>query len=262
MIYWIVTGSCIYFIMKTVVQKCWLGVYDIGHAKIGIMDLFLDWFFPEVARCLVSKRGVILSAIQQTLVLSYCPQAMITRCIENRVFAITANRIGVEKRSERIIYLPRAQARFWERKGRFYIKSLFRSNGRSQWLLKSIQVTPALQHVTAINHIWWQTCYVSIRSRSFCRVNILIEIDPQALRGDSLTVGIKADSFDFSEVTDVGVEILVMAGYSGCQIPRWNIKRQADGHKLLTRKYSLLQDCQIGPKIAKKDVRAFWECGK
>jgi len=31
------------------------------------------------------------------LVLPYCQDAMVTRCIENRVFEITANRIGVER---------------------------------------------------------------------------------------------------------------------------------------------------------------------
>ena len=78
-----------------------LGVYDIGHAKIGIMICF-DWFFPEVARCLALK-GADIICHPANLVLSYCPQAMITRCIENRVFAITANRIGMEKRSEELL---------------------------------------------------------------------------------------------------------------------------------------------------------------
>lgn len=73
-------------------------VYDIGKARIGIMICF-DWFFPEVARYLALK-GADIICHPANLVLPYCPQAMITRCIENRVFAITANRIGAEKRSE------------------------------------------------------------------------------------------------------------------------------------------------------------------
>ncbi|MBE7444627.1 MAG: acyltransferase [Planctomycetia bacterium] len=72
-------------------------VYDIGKARIGIMICF-DWFFPEVARSLAVK-GADIICHPANLVLPYCPQAMITRCIENRVFAITANRIGTEKRS-------------------------------------------------------------------------------------------------------------------------------------------------------------------
>lgn len=75
-----------------------LNVYDIGQAKIGIMICF-DWFFPEVARYLALK-GADIICHPANLVLPYCPQAMITRCLENRVFAITANRIGTEKRSE------------------------------------------------------------------------------------------------------------------------------------------------------------------
>jgi predicted amidohydrolase len=75
-----------------------LRVYDIGQARIGIMVCF-DWFFPEVARYL-ALHGADIVCHPANLVLPYCPQAMITRCIENRVFAITANRIGTEKRSE------------------------------------------------------------------------------------------------------------------------------------------------------------------
>ncbi|MFN3532070.1 MAG: nitrilase-related carbon-nitrogen hydrolase [Candidatus Brocadia sp.] len=74
-----------------------LEVYDIGKARIGIMICF-DWFFPEVARCLALK-GADIICHPANLVLPYCPQAMIIRCLENRVFAITANRIGTEKRS-------------------------------------------------------------------------------------------------------------------------------------------------------------------
>lgn len=78
-----------------------LNIYDIGYAKIGIMICF-DWFFPEVARSLALK-GAHIICHPANLVLPYCPQAMITRCIENRIFAITANRIGTEKRSKEIL---------------------------------------------------------------------------------------------------------------------------------------------------------------
>jgi predicted amidohydrolase len=42
--------------------------------------------------------GADIIAHPANLVLPYCQNAMITRCLENRVFAITSNRIGVEKR--------------------------------------------------------------------------------------------------------------------------------------------------------------------
>jgi predicted amidohydrolase len=44
--------------------------------------------------------GADIVAHPSNLVLPYCPQAMPFRCLENRVFAITANRIGEEKRKE------------------------------------------------------------------------------------------------------------------------------------------------------------------
>lgn len=76
-------------------------VYDIGIAKIGMMVCF-DWFFPEVARIL-SLKGAEIICHPANLILPYCQDAMITRCLENRVFAITCNRTGVEDRSIRPI---------------------------------------------------------------------------------------------------------------------------------------------------------------
>lgn len=71
-------------------------VYDIGKVKVGMMICF-DWVFPEAARTLALK-GADVIAQPSNLVLPYCPDAMITRSIENRVYTITANRVGVEER--------------------------------------------------------------------------------------------------------------------------------------------------------------------
>ncbi len=71
-------------------------VFDIGVARIGIMICF-DWLFPESARVLALEHADIICH-PSNLVLPHCPDAMITRCLENRVFAITANRIGKEER--------------------------------------------------------------------------------------------------------------------------------------------------------------------
>jgi len=70
-------------------------VFLVHGARVGIMICF-DWFFPETARMLVLK-GAQLIAHPANLVLPYCPEAMITRSIENRVFTVTANRTGVER---------------------------------------------------------------------------------------------------------------------------------------------------------------------
>jgi len=71
-------------------------VYNIGKIKVGMMICF-DWVFPEAARTLALK-GADVIAQPSNLVLPYCPDAMITRSIENRVYTVTANRVGVEER--------------------------------------------------------------------------------------------------------------------------------------------------------------------
>lgn len=83
-------------------------VYDTPYGKIGIMVCF-DWYFPESARTLASK-GAQLIAHPSNLVLPNCPDSMPTRCLENRVFAATANRIGTEDREGiRLSYIGQSQ---------------------------------------------------------------------------------------------------------------------------------------------------------
>src|SRR5579884_760882 len=74
-------------------------VWDIGSARIGVMICF-DWFYPEAARTL-ALAGAEIICHPSNLVLPYCPDAMVTRCLENRVFAVTANRIGFEERGNK-----------------------------------------------------------------------------------------------------------------------------------------------------------------
>jgi len=71
-------------------------VYAVDGVKIGMMVCF-DWIFPEVTRVLAVS-GAQIICHPSNLVLPWAQDAMITRCLENRVFAITANRIGAEKR--------------------------------------------------------------------------------------------------------------------------------------------------------------------
>ncbi|MBU7046416.1 MAG: acyltransferase, partial [Theionarchaea archaeon] len=63
--------------------------------SVGVMVCF-DWFFPEAARTLLLK-GARLIAHPANLVLPYCPDAMLVRSLENRVFTVTCNRIGEER---------------------------------------------------------------------------------------------------------------------------------------------------------------------
>jgi predicted amidohydrolase len=71
-------------------------VHKVEGARIGMMVCF-DWCFPEVARILALE-GAQIICHPANLVMPYCQDAMRTRSIENRVFTITANRIGTEKR--------------------------------------------------------------------------------------------------------------------------------------------------------------------
>jgi predicted amidohydrolase len=83
-------------------------VFDIGICKIGVMICF-DWFFPESMRTLALK-GADVICHSANLVLPFCQDAMITRCLENRVFAVTANRTGEEKRNgKKFCYTGRSQ---------------------------------------------------------------------------------------------------------------------------------------------------------
>ena len=74
-------------------------VWDIGIAKVGMLICF-DWFYPEAARTL-ALQGADILCHPSNLVLPHCPDAMITRCLENGVFSITANRVGVEQRGDK-----------------------------------------------------------------------------------------------------------------------------------------------------------------
>jgi predicted amidohydrolase len=84
-------------------------VFDIGQARIGLMICF-DWFYPESARTLALK-GADIIAHPSNLVLPHCPEAMITRCLENHVYAVTCNRIGSEERAgkKKLTYIGQSE---------------------------------------------------------------------------------------------------------------------------------------------------------
>lgn len=73
-----------------------LSVQRVGNAKIGLMICY-DWRFPEVARVL-SLMGADVLVHPANLLFSNAQDAMRTRAIENRVYVVTANRTGTEKR--------------------------------------------------------------------------------------------------------------------------------------------------------------------
>jgi predicted amidohydrolase len=65
-------------------------------AKIGMIVCF-DWIFPEVTRILALKGAQVICQ-PANLVFPLCQKTMVVRAIENRVFTVTANRIGSEQR--------------------------------------------------------------------------------------------------------------------------------------------------------------------
>jgi len=72
-------------------------VFTWRGTAIGLMICF-DWIFPEAARTL-TLRGAQLICHPSNLILPFCPEAMVTRSLENKVFCLTANRTGTEKRA-------------------------------------------------------------------------------------------------------------------------------------------------------------------
>lgn len=73
-----------------------LEVQRVGPARVGMLICY-DWRFPEAARVL-ALNGADVIAHPSNLVFPNAQQAMLTRALENRVYVVTANRTGTEKR--------------------------------------------------------------------------------------------------------------------------------------------------------------------
>jgi predicted amidohydrolase len=73
-----------------------LAVHRVGRARVGMLICF-DWRFPEAARVLALD-GADVIAHPSNLVFPNAQEAMRVRALENRVYTVTANRTGTEKR--------------------------------------------------------------------------------------------------------------------------------------------------------------------
>ncbi len=73
--------------------------FEYQGVIFGLMICF-DWIFPEVARLLALHGAQVLLHLAN-LVLPWGQTGMWLRAIENRVFTVTANRVGVEDRGSR-----------------------------------------------------------------------------------------------------------------------------------------------------------------
>jgi predicted amidohydrolase len=111
--------------------------------SIGIMICF-DYFFPESARSLMLK-GARLIAHPSNLILPYCPDAMVLRSLENRVFSVTCNRIGEERNLTFI-----GQSQIIDSKGNI----LYRAGKDEEVITREITIKDAdSKYVTRRNHV-------------------------------------------------------------------------------------------------------------
>ncbi|UCF71341.1 MAG: hypothetical protein JSW49_03415 [candidate division WOR-3 bacterium] len=76
-----------------------LRTFDHGGVKYGMLICW-DWIYPEAMRTL-ALQGAQIIIHPANLVTPYCPDAMVTRAIENRVFVVTADRTGDEIRNDK-----------------------------------------------------------------------------------------------------------------------------------------------------------------
>ena len=72
-----------------------VSVFDTPKAKVGVMICF-DWFFPEVLRILALK-GAQIVCHPSNLVLPFCQRVLSGAAVQNRIFIVTANRMGMER---------------------------------------------------------------------------------------------------------------------------------------------------------------------
>jgi len=73
-----------------------LPVFDIGPCTLGMLVCF-DWIFPEVWRILALKGADIICHPSNLVLPGFAQRAIPIHAIFNRVYVVTANRIGTEE---------------------------------------------------------------------------------------------------------------------------------------------------------------------
>ncbi|MEN3045178.1 MAG: nitrilase-related carbon-nitrogen hydrolase [Candidatus Hydrothermales bacterium] len=111
------------------------GIFEYGGFKFGVMICF-DWFFPEQVRYLVLN-GVSMVLHCANLVLPWSQRAMRIYSVINRIFTLTANRIG-EERYKDDVYVFTGKSQIVSPSGKIVV----RANARSEVLrVKDIDLT-------------------------------------------------------------------------------------------------------------------------
>lgn len=125
-------------------------IFRIKNFKIGVLICF-DWIFPEASRAL-ALRGVHAIVHPSNLVLPGLAQlGMRVRAIENRIFTITANRVGIEKRGKKK-YKFTGKSQVVNPKGEIIL-----SLGENEEKLKICEVDLKLaedKFITPLNHVF------------------------------------------------------------------------------------------------------------
>lgn len=83
-------------------------VFEYKGVRIGILICF-DYIYPEAMRTLALK-GAQIVVLPANLVLDFCPDAMVTRSVENRIFTLLADRTGFEARgTKKLQFIGKSQ---------------------------------------------------------------------------------------------------------------------------------------------------------
>lgn len=124
-------------------------VIDLGDFKVGVLICF-DWLFPEAARTL-TLMGADVIAHPSNLVLPGLGQlGMRVRSIENRVFTVTANRVGAERRGNEVLRFT-GRSQVVDPMSRVILKS-----GSREVVARSINVDLSLardKKITSLNDV-------------------------------------------------------------------------------------------------------------
>lgn len=79
-----------------------LGVVKVGKVPVGILICY-DHMFPEAARVLALQGALLLAHPANFVIPGLGQLTMRVRALENRVFVVTANRVGKEAREEPVL---------------------------------------------------------------------------------------------------------------------------------------------------------------
>ncbi|MBI2125699.1 MAG: acyltransferase [Thaumarchaeota archaeon] len=74
-------------------------IFDTKDGKVGVIICF-DWIYPEATRILAVAGAEVIAHPANLVLPGLAQKGMCVRSLENRIFTITANRVGRETRGE------------------------------------------------------------------------------------------------------------------------------------------------------------------